>query len=456
MKKMVTLGLAALLIVAIAMPVLAMESQFGGYWRARGYTMQNFTGQDEEDNKLPLAARKDLSRVDSRTRLYYTAILNEDLKLVNKFEYNIIWGNEANTRLGEGWGGFGADGVGQFRIKNTYVDFNLGPVNAKIGTQGATLAHGFLWDDDFSGAVITFNGEGFAIPFIWMKAYEGGAGLNARDVDYFALAPSFKVMDFMTIQPFALWATSDNANYWTPTAGFDDTDLYFVGIDLVANPTKAASMWFTGIYEGGKADLFGVPANAAIKDVTVSAWLAALGGKFDFGIADIHGEAFYATGNDTEQWSKGKDLDKSGAFFVPARNNTGAIHYWSEIMGMGIFDDQTINNISNNMSGYHITNLYAAGIGTTIKPPAVPDMSVTLDVWYAALAEDIAMFDASTGKTTWENQLGTEVDLKITYTLVPGLNLDLVGAYLFAGDAIYKGKNDANPYEIGSRLSLNF
>ena len=51
-----------------------------------------------------------------------------------------------------------------------------------------------------------------------------------------------------------------------------------------------------------------------------------------------------------------------------------------------------------------------------------------------------------------EDELGTEVDLKITYELVEGLNLDVVGAYLFAGDAT--GEDD--PIEVGSRLSLSF
>jgi hypothetical protein len=36
------------------------------------------------------------------------------------------------------------------------------------------------------------------------------------------------------------------------------------------------------------------------------------------------------------------------------------------------------------------------------------------------------------------------------------LNLDVVAAYLFAGDATTGGSNDANPVEIGTQLSLSF
>ena len=50
-----------------------------------------------------------------------------------------------------------------------------------------------------------------------------------------------------------------------------------------------------------------------------------------------------------------------------------------------------------------------------------------------------------------------------TYELVEGLNLDVVGAYLFAGDRTtadpttgLQYEDDANPYELGARLSLSF
>jgi hypothetical protein len=118
-------------------------------------------------------------------------------------------------------------------------------------------------------------------------------------------------------------------------------------------------------------------------------------------------------------------------------------------MGYGIFDTDGNGswayNASANSPGDKISNIMAGNIGTTIKP--MPDFSVTLDVWYAKLAEE---------DKNKEDYLGTEVDLIMTYTLMKGLNLDVVGAYLFRGDATYKGNNDANPYEVGTRLSLSF
>jgi hypothetical protein len=94
-----------------------------------------------------------------------------------------------------------------------------------------------------------------------------------------------------------------------------------------------------------------------------------------------------------------------------------------------------------------VSNLWAVNIGASISP--MEKLKLTGDLWYASHVED--------DFTTDEKKLGTEVDLMATYQLIEGLNLDLVGAYLFADDGTSTdGNNDDNPYEIGTRLSLSF
>ena len=97
MKKLLVQGLAALLVVAFCVPASALENVFGGYWRTRAVGQQDYDGDGTGD--------QDLWRVDTRTRLYYTAVLNENLKFVNKFEFDAVWGG-AGT-----YGDFGADEV---------------------------------------------------------------------------------------------------------------------------------------------------------------------------------------------------------------------------------------------------------------------------------------------------------------------------------------------------------
>jgi len=429
-------ALAALLVVSFTIPAWAMESQFGGYWRTRMWTSQNFTGEDRTegqdyngDGKLDNA---DVSAVDTRTRLYYTAVFHENLKFVNKFEFNSYWGDTNG-------GDIGADGMGYFRIKNSYADFNMGAVNAKIGIQGAALARGFLFDDDFSGAVISFNGGGISIPLIWMKAYEGGWGKdqNDFDVDYYGIAPVFNAGDNIKINPFALYAYSKDASAWAPTSSIggvatEELNLWYAGLNFDAN-FDMFSLWATGIYQGGDLDM----VNNTSYDF--SAWLAAVGFGMDMNWGGVHGQFFYATGDDTAD----SDLE---TFWVPK----GQSYYWAEIMGLGKLGDVSFAQVSRNAPGDQIGNIMAGNFGVTVKP--ADKLKINLDVWYAAKAEDITTLKGNT-----ESYLGTEVDLCITYQLVQGLNLDIIGAYLFAGDATtMEDPDEADPYEIGTRLSLSF
>ena len=426
MKKLGMLALAAVLVAMFTIPAWAIESEFGGYWRTRFYQERNFTGEDQTE-------AQDFTGVDTRTRLYYTAIFNENLKFVNKFEFNTTWGDTNG-------GDIGADGTGHIRVKNSYIDANTGPVNWKVGIQGTVMARGFLFDDDFSGINVAYKGGMFEIPVVWIHAYEGdlamGEDQNDKDADYYGIFPKFTIADMLKLNPYFLYIYSKDASGWSNLAidpalqgDIDDYKAWYLGIDADAD-FGPGSAWLTFIYQGGD-----VGFKSTDGSLDFGGWLAALGGSFDVGMFDIHGQGFYATGD------KDKNDTDLEAFLIPA----GQSYYWSEIMGLGIFDNQA----SNNAPGDKISNVWAANLGASVKP--MDKLKVTLDVWYASLVEDIATPKGD------EDVLGTEVDLVVTYEVVQNLNLDLVGAYLFAGDATtMNSDDDANPWELGARLSLAF
>jgi hypothetical protein len=132
MKKYFVFAVAVLLVFAFTLPAAAVEHQFGGYWRTRFFTEQNWNGED-------LAQLNDTQEVDTRTRLYYTAVLNDNLKLVNKFEMDARWGVG-----GVSYGDIGADGV-EVEVKNSYADFNISDWNFKVGVQGINLGRGLFF-----------------------------------------------------------------------------------------------------------------------------------------------------------------------------------------------------------------------------------------------------------------------------------------------------------------------
>lgn len=194
-------------------------------------------------------------------------------------------------------------------------------------------------------------------------------------------------------------------------------------MDANVGPT---AVWFTGIYEFGT-----IEGATGFDDTDVSAYLLGLGGSTDVDKINIHGQIFYASGQDPDE----EDLT---AFFVPA----GQSYYWAEIMGYGIFDNQ----VSNASCADKISDIMALNLGVSFK--ASDKLTLNGDLWFAQLAED----DAN-GNT----DLGTEIDLSANYKLFDNVTLDVVAAYLVAGDATTGESDDeADPMEIGTRISLSF
>ncbi|TKB06335.1 hypothetical protein [Desulforhopalus sp. IMCC35007] len=401
MKKIIASALGLMVAGGVAATTAsAVESQFGGYWRTRAFYQDNFT------------QGSDYWRMDNRTRLYYTAKFNDDFKFVNKFEFNSVWGDDNG-------GDIGADGD-TFRVKNSYADFNLGTTNVKLGIQGATIARGFLFDDDFSGIMVTGNfGNVSVTPFYIAVQTEDGGGADF-DRGYFGAVASVKISDAISMSPYFVYdaassGTTDTTEdvvvaigepletVVTSSTAAGDMDNFFVGTDIDVK-MDAVSLWGTFIYNG-----------YTIQDVDGDAFLVA--GGANAGIA--HGQAFYATGDD--------------AFMNPR----GRSYYWSEILGLGVFD----NTAPTGSPADGITNIAAFNAGVTVKP--MDKLTFDADVWYAMLAEDNAM---------GEDELGLEFDGKLTYALMDNLNAEFILAYLVAGDAV----GDDDVFEGGVRVSLKF
>ncbi len=115
----------------------------------------------------------------------------------------------------------------------------------------------------------------------------------------------------------------------------------------------------------------------------------------------------------------------------------GQSYYWSEIMGLGTFDQTA----SNGSPGDAISNIAAFNVGVTLMP--MDKMSLTLDAWYAFLDRDDA---------DGNDQLGLEFDANLSYQLMDNLTADFIAAYLIADDAT----GDDDVFEGGLQLSLKF
>ena len=249
MKKLLVFSLAALLVVAFCVPASALENVFGGYWRTRMIGQKDFDGSGNGDN--------DLWRVDTRTRLYYTAILNDNLKFINKFEFDAVWGGEGT------YGDFGADAVA-VEVKESYVEFNTGPLRNRMGVFNPTLGRGLIYDDESAGLEIAYKNDMMTLPFHWFKGYDEGAGNGNQkfDVDVLALNPVFTVAESWQINPFVTWLYSKDASQAIAAGGSEHIiDVLPLGSDKVSIAYLGAnvdgtigpvSLFFTGIYQNGK------------------------------------------------------------------------------------------------------------------------------------------------------------------------------------------------------------
>ena len=402
MKKIIASAVGLMLAGGIAATTAsaAVDNQFGGYWRTRFIYEDNFDGKESASREY----------VDTRTRLFYTAKFNDDFKFINRFEVNTGWGDKNG-------GDIATDGKNNWRIKHSYADFNMGAVNAKVGMQGATVARGFIFADDFAGVMVTPKFGNVSVPLVWInhanedaESWDGSA-IPTFNENLFAALVAIKINDGMTVTPYVVYhPTTDHDNLDDATQ-VEDSDNFYIGVDADLK-FGAVSVWGTGIYNGG--DYNGSDNQG---------FLAAAGA--DAGI--VHGQAFYATGDDNA-------ADSDNDQFITA---PGDSYYWSEIMGLGTFD----NKFSNGSPNDNITNIWAANAGVTVKP--MDKLKIDADVWYASLVEDNAAGDT---------ELGVEFDGKLTYTIMDNLTAEGIFAYLISGDAT----GDEDVMEGGLQLSLKF
>lgn len=389
MKKIIASALGLMMAGGVAASTAsAVENEFGGYWRTRMFVQDEFTPGES------------YFRVDNRTRLYYTAKFNDDFKFVNKFEFNSNWGDMDG-------GDIGADGS-TWKVKNSYIDANFGATRLKLGIQGAAIARGFIFDDDFSGAMVTANLGNVAVTPFWIAVQSEDAGGQDFDRNYFGATAGVKISDAISLTPYFLYDAAgsgstdvtDAVTDVTTSVAAGDWDNWYLGTDFDMK-MDAVSLWGTLIYN-----------SAEIMDDDRDAFLGAVGA--DAGIA--HGQVFYA-----------------GEEFVSA---AGQSYYWSEILGLGVFDNTAPGGPSNA-----VTNVWAVNGGVTLKP--MDKLKIDADVWYAMLAEDNEL---------GQDELGLEFDGKVTYALMDNLNAEFILAYLVGGDAV----GDEDVFEGGVRVSLKF
>uniref|UniRef100_A0A831ZZX9 Alginate export domain-containing protein n=1 Tax=Desulfacinum infernum TaxID=35837 RepID=A0A831ZZX9_9BACT len=454
MKKNWIVCVAVLAAVALAMPAFAVDFKYGGLYRLRWQSNDNVAdGQDKDNGGFD----DNGNWFDQRLRMLFTFVASENLQLVTHWEADTLWGRESPGAGRHGGGDIGADAT-NLEMKNVYLEFNVPntAMRAKLGVQGASFLKGWMFADDFSGAVVSTKLDPVKVTLGYVAAQNTDVTTTNENVDDFFLSLDYANGPFTaSLVGWYQYAHDTNLSTYpdmstgtivSNATAVQDNNLFNLGLSL-GYKTNMMVLGLTGIKNFGSYDLVGGDS----QDYT--GWMLEGTADFMWNAFTFHLGAFYTTGDDDNEarFDNAKDYDS----FAYAR---GASYYWSELLGLGLLDVSVSGSDHlnpANQGAYRAadipSNLWALNLGVIWQ--ALPETKLTLNYYYVATAEDV-LANATTGDT--DDTVGHEINFYLSQGIVDKLNLTLVAAYLFADDAYTIFKDDDDAYELGAVLQWKF
>lgn len=442
MKKQMKWLLAALALAALATPAFAVTADMTGTLAVRGIAVNNLDGDDD---------KQDHGRfIDQRFRLFTSVAANENVKAVLGLEVDNVWGRVAGAgadktinvvggpgtvtipgaAAGKEVGTVGADAKGQLEIKHLYLDFKIPALgaNVKAGTQYFNFGRGFVINDDAAGLLVTIPCPVMPdnkLELSWIKTSEMVTSDNEDDGDFYGAKYSMKVAG-VGIAPYAGYYTSGVGAQTTA-----QTDATFAGVDV-----------------DGKAGSFGYALTALYNNWNNAAT--------DGSSVALYGKGTMGMGNTTLSLEAARigDVDNAGgnAMSLAQGAANGPLHNISEIVTGGMYTANSgpqtnIGKVAGGAETLYLTNWLYAKVGAVQK--LNDSMKVSAYLAHIAQASDVktAGTPVQDAKT-----YGQEIDAYFDYTIVPGLGLNLMGAYLLAD----KDFGDDDAWKIGTSLNYKF
>jgi hypothetical protein len=203
-------------------------------------------------------------------------------------------------------------------------------------------------------------------------------------------------------------------------------------------------------------------SNGTSSTLDMSAWLVDIRGGWQAGPLLLEAAGIYATGN------QAKDrIDRNGnstiKFYQPISTDSGFYTGWAEIWALGIDYFNALRNGAPGVNpivaiGYDKYGLIRAGARASYAlTPAFTLRAAANANWTAEPVDSSSTLIAATGLTPCagltgavavncdaavhakngdSQYLGTEINLGFQWRFAPNVALDMVGAYMFAGNAL--------------------
>ena len=450
------------MVAAMAAPAMA-EVNFTGFYRAKGYVTNFYTGgagdwtHSSKTNATPgVTLQKDAptaSYVDQRFRGKFTAG-DENVKAVLFLEHSAIWGQAGADLSG--------DSTDKLAIKNAYLWFKVpdAPVDVTAGLQNVTDAYQgvFFGAADVAGLFVTAKPSeslalrvGAAIPYQPSIKTDESVKLFLAEAK-FAAGPAAKIgANLYFLQDKGAGATA----FWKPfdtTAAFNGsetgrTNIYMPGVDFAVNAGIANISGFA-FYQFGERKFDNTIVNP--EKLKFGGYAGDLRADVKAGPANVFLEGLYVSGHDfnsTGNKYKGvvvlDDYDFGSGSSTYSRNDMVLLTPAADSIG-------TAGALTYDMNNHGAGVIHVAA---GAKMDVAPKTTAKLGVGYLRAAK---AFQANAKK-----EMGTEVNATINYNLQKGLDVSGTAAYAFLGkgftDATTGARPDADdPYALIAKVNYAF
>ena len=343
MKKLMTLALAAGMLLGAATGASAIDFKAKGQWlmgfAAGDGSFVSHTNQKGESKKA--VDQDDAFSAMQRLRLQLDAVASEALSGTVYFEIgDTTWGQNSSG------GALGADSTSVVELKNAYIDWMVPNTDLKVrmGIQGLALPafttnNSQIIDDDVAAITLNYQfNENVGVTAFWARPYNDNGGYQSGNPDhnqwnsYMDNMDMFAVLlpltfDGVKVTPWVMYAAmgpgmgnvgGNPGNAWGRAttgmfSGFEGTDTWSsYGSAFWAGVTGEVTLW----------DPFRIAwdvnyGSAAYDDEKMNreGWLASLllEYKLDWGPPGLYG--WYSTGDDSNP--------RNGSERMPTISNNG-------------------------------------------------------------------------------------------------------------------------------------
>ena len=184
MKKLMTLALAAAMMLGAATGASAIDFKAKGQWiMSFDYGMHGNFGESKAKNNSGFGKHEDEFEARQRVRLQLDAVASEALSGTVFFEMgDQIWGQDSTG------GALGSDGK-VVELKRAYIDWMVPQTDLKVrmGIQGLALPSfttnaSQIFDDDVAAVSLNYQfNENVGLTAFWARPYNDNAGYKSSD-----------------------------------------------------------------------------------------------------------------------------------------------------------------------------------------------------------------------------------------------------------------------------------